>query len=204
MTLTGFLIFLAAYVTAVASPGPAVAAVVARSLGRGLSGIGFMIAGIALGDMIWFFAAATGLAVIAQTYGELLVFIKLAGAVYLAYLAWKLWSAPAVAADLSGGTKDEQPWRMLAGGLSLTLGNPKPIIFFMAILPTIVDLTTLDAIGMLEIAAVIPIGIFGVLGTYAFTADRARRLFTKPRSVQILNRSTAVIMAGAAVAVARS
>lgn len=93
---------------------------------------------------------------------------------------------------------------MFLAGLTLTLGNPKPIIFFMAILPTIVDLTTLTPLGMLEIAGVIVVAIYAVLGAYALAADRARRLFRDESSLRTLNRTTAVVIAGAAAMVARS
>jgi threonine/homoserine/homoserine lactone efflux protein len=149
--------------------------------------------------------AATGLAVVAQTHAGVITAIKYAGAAYLLYLAWKLWTAPAVPLELSADSgTDEKPWRMFLGGLALTLGNPKPIIFFMAILPTIVDLTTLTPLAMLEIAAVIVVVIHGALGAYALAADRARRLFRDANSLRTLNRTTAVVIAGAAAMVARS
>jgi threonine/homoserine/homoserine lactone efflux protein len=205
MTLAGFLVFLTAYIVAVASPGPAVATVMARALSRGVRGLPFFIAGIATGDMAWFLVAATGLAMIAQHYAVLLTLIKYAGAAYLLYLAWQLWRVPAAGlGPLAAPAPDEKPWQLYFGGLSLTLGNPKPIVFFMAILPTIVDLNTLNALGMAEISAVIVFGIFLVLGSYGLAADRARRMLTRPSSIQILNRTTAVVMAGAAAAVARA
>lgn len=96
MTLAGFLVFVTAYVVAVATPGPGVVAVTARSLSRGLKGMFAFISGFVAGDMTWFLVAATGLAVVAQTHSGIITAIKYAGAVYLLYLAWKLWTAPAV------------------------------------------------------------------------------------------------------------
>ena len=84
------------------------------------------------------------------------------------------------------------------------MGNPKAIIFFMAILPTVVDLRTIDAWKIAEIGLVIAVLMPCVLGSYAFAAARARRLFTQAKSIRILNRSTAVVMAGAAAVVASS
>jgi len=62
MTLAGLLIFAAVYVVATASPGPGVAAVVARVLAKGTHGMPGFIAGFVIGDLIWFSIAATGLA----------------------------------------------------------------------------------------------------------------------------------------------
>ncbi len=205
MTLAGFLVFFTAYVVAVASPGPAVAMVMARALSRGLKGLPALIGGIAAGDMVWFIIAATGLAVVAQTYAGVITVIKYAGAAYLLYLAWNLWTSPAMALDPAAPPPaDEQSWRLFLGGLSFTLGNPKPIVFFMAILPTLVDLQNLNALGMAQIGVVIVLGIFVVLGAYALAADRARRLFTQASAVRSINRTSAIVMAGAAALVARA
>ena len=87
MTLTSLLIFAGVYFAAVASPGPGVAALVARVLGQGLVGVAPFIAGYFVGDMIWLILAATGLAVIAKTFATLFVAIKFAGAAYL--LFWR-------------------------------------------------------------------------------------------------------------------
>ena len=58
MSLYGLLSFCIAYVLAVASPGPGVAAVLARSLGHGTRGAPAFIAGFLVGDLVWFALAA--------------------------------------------------------------------------------------------------------------------------------------------------
>ena len=67
MSIYGLSVFLVAYMLAVASPGPGVAAIVARALGYGLRGAPAFIAGFLVGDLVWFALAATGLAMLAQT-----------------------------------------------------------------------------------------------------------------------------------------
>jgi threonine/homoserine/homoserine lactone efflux protein len=52
MDLAGLLVFAAAYLMATASPGPGVAAVVARALARGAGGSASFIAGFVLGDLV--------------------------------------------------------------------------------------------------------------------------------------------------------
>jgi len=204
VTLNGLLIFAGIYVTAVASPGPGIAAIVARSLGHGLKGIGFLIAGFVAGDLTLMVLAATGLAVLVQAFGPLLLAIKLAGAAYLVFLAWKLWNAPTNVQAGGESSREDSPWRLFLGGLSLTIGNPKAIVFFMAILPTVVDLRTMDARKLTQIAAVIGCLMPLVLGAYAIAAARARKMFTSPGSIRNVNRTTAVVMAGAAAVVASS
>ena len=98
MDLAGLLVFAAAYLMAIASPGPGVAAVVARALARGPAGSAGFIAGFVLGDLLWFAVAASGFALLAEAFAALFTAIRYAGAAYLLFLAWKLWTAPAVPA----------------------------------------------------------------------------------------------------------
>lgn len=201
MTLAGLLIFAAAYAMAVASPGPGIAAIVARALGNGLSGIGPFIFGFILGDLTLFWVAAFGLAAVAQAHAGVLTFIKYAGALYLLYLAYKLWTAPVAAVEADAPRASENGWRLFLTSYSLTVGNPKPIVFFMALLPTIVDLERLEIVGILEITGVIVLVITPILAAYAIAAARARTLFRSPRALQTLNRGTGTMMAAAAAAV---
>ena len=200
LELSGLFVFLAAYGLAVFSPGPAVAAVIARTLGVGLVRTAPFIAGIVLGDLVWFAFTALGLAVLAQSFYWLFTAIKYAGAAYLLYLAWKLWIAPA-SAVAPAATKGEG-LKLFLGGLSLTLGNPKVMIFFVAILPNIMDLDRITPIVFAEVAALIVVTLSGALLSYAVLAHRARRLVSSPRAIRIVNRTTGTVMAGAAVAIA--
>jgi threonine/homoserine/homoserine lactone efflux protein len=203
MSLYGLLVFSAIYLLAVASPGPGVAAVIARSLAKGTRGAPAFIAGFLVGDLIWFTIAASGLAALAQTAQTLFVVVKYAGAAYLLYLAYKLWTAPVSttqgAAEIDGAQKR---WQLFLGSLTLTLANPKTIIFFLALLPTVVRLEELTLIGFVEIVIAISIVLPLTLGVYVLLADRARRIFKSATAVRRINRGTGAAMACAAVAVA--
>jgi len=205
MSLSGLLIFAGVYFLAVALPGPGVAAVIARSLSRGTHGAVAFIAGFLIGDLVWFTFAATGLAALAKTAYAVFVVVKYAGVAYLLYLAYRLWTASVAAAgEKDGEVKDagQSSWRLFLGTLALTMGNPKTMIFFLALLPTVVKLETLSVAGFLEIAATICFVLPLVLGGYVLAAAHARRMFRSPRAVRNLNRGTGVAMAGAAVLIA--
>jgi threonine/homoserine/homoserine lactone efflux protein len=202
MTLTGLLTFCAVYGLAVATPGPGIAAIVARSLTHGFRGAPAFIAGFVAGDLVWFTIAATGLAALAKTAATLFVAIKWAGVAYLLYLAWKLWRAPAERVDVHEGDGRQHGWRAFVASLMLTLANPKAILFFLALLPTVVDLASMNTLRFLEISAAIALVLPTVLFTYVFLAARARTMFTTPKSVRRLNRGSGLAMAGAAVVVA--
>lgn len=203
MTWYGLSVFSLAYVLAVAIPGPGVAAIVARSLGHGLRGAPAFIGGFLAGDLIWFTCAASGLAMLAQTAYTVFLVVKYAGVAYLLYLAYRLWTAPVQALDVvSAEAGRERPLQLFLGSLALTLGNPKTMIFFLAVLPTVVQLKSLSLGGFFAIVSVILVFLPLVLGGYAFGASRARRFFSTPKTVRWVQRGTGVAMASAAVAVA--
>jgi threonine/homoserine/homoserine lactone efflux protein len=202
MTLAGLLVFAAAYALAVASPGPGIAAVVGQVLGRGIRTAPSLIAGILTGDLIWFTCAALGLAALAQAYAGIFLAIKWVGVAYLVFLAWKMWTSPVDALQASADRKDISHGQLFISGLSLTLGNPKAIAFFMALLPAIVDLAQLSVAGVAEVALLIAIILPTVLLGYALFAHAARGVFRSPRAMKTLNRVSGTAIAGAAAAIA--
>jgi len=202
MSFYGLLTFCAVYALAVATPGPGIAAIVARSLAHGLKGAPAFIGGMIIGDLTWFAIAATGLAALARTAATLFVAIKWAGVAYLLYLAWKLWTAPAERVAVAANDERQHGWSAFAASLMLTLANPKAILFFLALLPTVVRLEELTLIGFAEIVIAISIVLPLTLGVYVLLADRARRIFKSATAVRRINRGTGAAMACAAVAVA--
>lgn len=202
MTLAGLLVFAAAYALAVASPGPGIAAVVGQVLGRGIRTAPALVAGILVGDLIWFTCAALGLAALAQTYAGVFFAIKWLGVAYLLFLAWKMWTSPVGALQAKTDRKDISHGQLFISGLSLTLGNPKAIAFFMALLPAIVDLAQLTVAGFAEVAVLIAIILPSVLLGYALFAHAARGVFRSPLALKALNRVSGTAIAGAAAVIA--
>lgn len=174
---------------------------VARVLGRGLSGVPFFIAGFVVGSLAWLTVAATGLAALAASFAPVFVAIRYAGAGYLLYLAWKLWRAPVGAVEARPVEGEDGPGRLFLTGLAINLGNPKAIAFFLALLPTAVDLRVLTAPGFAALFVTALVIASGVLAGYALLAARARRLFASPRAVRAANQGSAAVMAGSAVTI---
>jgi threonine/homoserine/homoserine lactone efflux protein len=202
MSFYGLLSFCVAYVLAVASPGPGVAAVLARSLGHGLRGAPAFIAGFLVGDLVWFALAAAGLAALAQVAQTAFLVVRYAGVLYLLYLAYRLWTAPAQSLDDAVVAPSQCNSRLFLGTLTLTLGNPKTMLFFLALLPIVVPLNALGPADYVEIVAAIVVILPLVLGAYALAATRARQFFRRSQSVRLMNRCAGTAMAGAAIVIA--
>ncbi|OWJ62073.1 LysE family translocator [Inquilinus limosus] len=201
MDLSTLLIYAFTLGVACAVPGPTTAALVARVLGRGSRGALAFCAGLMAGDLLWLSATALGLAMLAATMQPVFIVIKYAGAAYLLYLAWRLWTAPAATPVETQPVRGEG-LRLFLTGISVCLGNPKTTLFYLALLPTIIDLQHLSWIGFGEITATLVVVYGTVLAAYVVLALRARRMFRSPRALKAINRVTGAVMAGAAVAVA--
>jgi threonine/homoserine/homoserine lactone efflux protein len=204
MSWYGLLTFCVVYFLAVATPGPGVAAVIAQGLARGSTGAPAFIAGFLVGDLIWFVAATLGLSALAQAAHTAFLVVRYVGALYLLYLAYKLWTAPArpFARGADQDALERPPHALFVGSLTLTLSNPKPMLFFLALLPTVVPLGTLSALGNLEIVGAIALILPATLGGYVLLAARARVWLKNPRAIRLVNRGSGTLMAAAAVAVA--
>jgi threonine/homoserine/homoserine lactone efflux protein len=191
-------IFAAVYAVAVATPGPGIAALVARALGGGFWSAVPMVFGMAVGDLALMTLSAFGLALVAQAMGDLFLIVKLAGAGYLIYLGYKYWTAP-VAETLTA-----EPGSATQGFLSqlaLTLGNPKAIGFFVALLPTLIDLKTLDLTGFVEMC-LMPVTILpAICFAYMALASSVRGWFQSVLARRRMNRGAGAIMIGAGVTV---
>ncbi len=201
MTITALLIFAGIYSLAVLSPGPGVAVVVARALATGYRRTIPFILGIVLGDLFWFGLVVSGLTVIAHNFYIVFSIIKYAGAAYLLYLAWKLWRSPAKSPEEMSYAKGEG-LRLGVAGFSMTVSNPKTMVFFLAILPQVVRLEEMRLPTMIELCSLMAIILFAIMLIYAVLAAKARAFIASPRQMQMVNRATGGLMAGAAVAVA--
>jgi threonine/homoserine/homoserine lactone efflux protein len=201
MDLAALAVFAVALFVAAASPGPGIAAIVARVLGHGASGAIAFTAGVAIGDIVWLTFAVLGLAVVAQTFHGVFLVIKYLGAAYLLYLAWKLWITPVASTEVAARPPRERPLALFLGGLAVTMGNPKVMVFYLALLPTLLDLGRITFLGYAELVA-LTLGVLTlVFSGYVLLAARARRLLRSPRAMRLVNRGTGTMMAGAAVAV---
>jgi len=202
MTAANFLLFAGVYFVAVATPGPGIALVVSRALGRGLTGLPWFLAGFILGDLVLMTIAVSGLAVVAQNFETAFRFVRIAGALYLAWMAYKMWRAPVGDINVQPNMVREKPLNAFLSSLSLTLGNPKAITFFVSIMPLALDLKAIDAKAYAGLVVVAIAVITPTLLAWALLANRARRIFRSARAQRRLNRGSATVMVGAAVALA--
>ncbi len=143
LDLNTLLIFIPFMILAAASPGPDVLYIVSRSLGRNRWTGVVAAAGIATGLAVLSVSVAFGMGQVFSHVPMAYDIMKIVGAVYLLYLAYKILRSSDSPQDIS--EKPEAAWRdVYLQGLFTNLLNPKAIIFFMAVLPQFSDPTRGD------------------------------------------------------------
>jgi threonine/homoserine/homoserine lactone efflux protein len=201
MDLVTLFAFTAAYAIAVLVPGPGVTAIVARALGGGFRSAFAMVLGILIGDLVYLVFAVFGLAAIATYFSAIFVIVRWAGAAYLLYIAWTFWTARPGAEQVR--PKIERSWgSTFLSGFALTLGNPKTIVFYLALLPTLVPLERITALGFAELVGIVTLVLLAIGCGYAALAATAREFFKSAKALRRLNRTAGAMMATAAAFVA--
>lgn len=192
------------YITALglaaAIPGPGMTALVARSVSGGAVTGFTMLAGLILGDLIYLSVAVFGLAVIAHTYTSIFTLINWAASLYLAMLAWQFWRHQPQAINIDQKATTRELASAWFSGLTITLGNPKTIAFYLAILPLVISLDNVS----LQIwgGMLVPLTVFVLLSVgavFILAALRVRHFLTSEKAQRLLFRSAGCIMMLAAL-----
>ena len=183
------------------SPGPGLATIISRARASGpMAGLA-VTAGLVLADFFFMAVAMVGLTAIAAAFGPFFQIIKYAGAAYLLWLGYRALrstASPLVVVPRSGaGTIKD-----IGLGFLVTLGNPKAILFYSALLPTFLDMTRIRFADFLVLAAIVVVVSYVVYGGYIFLAQRGRRFLSSRAASRLFNRLTGSVLIGAGVAVA--
>lgn len=202
MTLHAVSVYAFALLLMAMAPGPFIAALLPRSMTYGFRRTTPLIWGAVAGDMIWAAAALFGLAAAAQLWAPALALVRFGGAAYLIWMGWKMLAAPPEALTMAEAGEAGDFRATFFSGLAVTLGNPKPALFYLALLPVFFDIGGLSGGEKVLILAVIPPVLLIVLGAYAALAAEAGRRLKTPGGALWLNRvcGGAMILAGAALA----
>ncbi|MBN2752785.1 MAG: LysE family translocator [Rhodospirillaceae bacterium] len=187
---------------AAATPGPGVLAIVSRAIGYGFRDASVMTAGIVLGDTLYFLAALTGWSAVAQMFGDVFSIIRVVAAIALIFMGCHMVKgsfSPKISIPTTHATSTQ---RVFIAGFLLTLGNPKTMLFYLAFLPTFINLSNVDAWGALSLVGVIFTIVSGVMLTYAAIGARAAKGLKNPSVVRWLQRSAGATLIGTGAIVA--
>lgn len=201
MTLEMMLAFAGAFIVLAASPGPALVATLSRTLGGGYPSGLAVTSGLVMGDAVFLAIAMIGLSAIASAMGPLFQVIKYASALYLIWLGVQAFRAARAQLSI-----EATQTRGLSGdlwlGLAVYLGNPKPIIFYGALLPTFLDMSRISLLDFGVLMAVVAVVSFVVYGTYMVIAHRAGRMLVSSSIARRLDQVMGVMLLGSGLLVA--
>ncbi|MFB7494634.1 LysE family translocator [Streptomyces sp. NPDC056161] len=124
----------------VLTPGPNMVYLVSRSITQGRRAGMISLGGVALGFLAYLLAANLGLSVVFVAVPELYAAVKLAGAAYLAHLAWNAFRPGGLSVFAPQDVPHDSPRKLFTMGLMTNLLNPKIAIMYVSLIPQFVDL----------------------------------------------------------------
>src|SRR5882672_8010340 len=137
MSLELYAAYLVACLVIVIVPGPTVTLIVANSLRHGTRAGLLNVAGTQAGLFLMMLTLIVGLSSVIEAMGWLFNWQRLAGALYLIWLGWKLIRSPDL--DINSSETKEPRGGFFAQGLLVLLANPKALLWFGAFIPQFVD-----------------------------------------------------------------
>ena len=206
MPLDTLAVFFAASVVLALSPGPDNIFVLTQSALRGPAAGLLVTIGLCTGLVAHTTAVALGVAAIFQASTLAFTALKLVGAAYLLYLAWRAFRASA--AGFSGGGERGQGelggWRLYRRGIIMNVTNPKVSIFFLAFLPQFADPARGSlALQMLLLGGVFIVATLLVFGGIALLAGSlGQRLMRSATAQRVLQRIAGIVFIGLALKLA--
>jgi threonine/homoserine/homoserine lactone efflux protein len=201
------LAFAAVVTVLIAIPGPSVLFTISRALTVGRRAALLTVVGNELGLCVQVVAVAFGVGAVVQRSAQVITVIKLAGAVYLAFLGVQaIRHRRSMAEALAARVTPVRPLRAIRDGFVVGVANPKTIVFFVAGLP---EFTT-TAPGhlpvpaqMLILGALFPVIALVLDTAWAAIAGTARLwLVGSPRRLALIGGAGGLVMIGLGVSIA--
>jgi len=193
--LTAFVVVLA--------PGTGVIYTLALGLGQGRQAAFWAALGCTVGIIPHLAAATLGLAAVLHSSAVLFQIVKVAGVLYLLYLAWQAIKSGG-ALSITSKTTTQSGLKIAQRGALINILNPKLSIFFLALLPPFLSGNASSAtLEMTLLGSIFMALTFIVFVLYGLFAAKARDyVLGSERVLAWLNRGFAAIFAGLAARLA--
>ncbi|MBS0321387.1 MAG: LysE family translocator [Proteobacteria bacterium] len=166
---TTFGLFVLACVALALTPGPNTLLLVSRTLAQGRRAGWYTLAGTQTGLAFHALLAAFGLSALLMAVPLAYDALRIAGALYLAWLAWQTWRARDAASATVDPDAGAPAWKLYRDGAITGIFNPKVALFELALLPQFVDpargpvLVQTLLLGVTQVLVVLPFDAVTVL-----------------------------------------
>lgn len=168
----------------VLTPGPNMLYLVSRSICQGRAAGLVSLSGIAVGFLVYLLCAALGITALLMAVPHAYDALRIAGALYLLYLAWQALRPGGRSPFELRGLARDSPRRLFSMGLFTALLNPKIAVMYLSLLPQFIQphghgsvMAQSVALGLVQIATSLGVNALIVLaaGSIAtFLAGRPR------------------------------
>lgn len=179
------------------TPGPAVMLVTSSSLKYGFAPAMVAGIGISTANLVWIALAVSGAAALAATFPQFFMILKLAGVLFILWLAWGMIAN----SESMNITARVIPRRrvLFIKGVGLQLANPNALVFFGGLLPAYINSNTPLIPQIIVIIATVTVTELAGLGIYAIAAERLSKNFQSANFVKWFSRLAALLMVGSAL-----
>ncbi|MCT8089371.1 LysE family transporter [Acinetobacter sp. C_4_1] len=180
------------------SPGAGAIASMSSGLNYGFRRGYWNALGLQLALLVQIGIVAAGVGVLFATTPWAFLVVKWFGVLYLLYLAYLQWRAPAQSIEIQQEQPNKSIPKLVLYGFLVNMSNPKAIVFLLAVLPQFLDLSKPQWIQYLIMAVTMVTIDLIVMAGYTGLAAKVLRLLKSPKQQKILNRTFAVLFACAA------
>jgi len=190
------ILFITAWVFAV-TPGPGTLALLSISTSRGFQPSMFFSAGCTLGDMMYLTLVIFSLDAMAEYISPLMSVERYFGAAYLVYLGISQWRSGDI--NLQGPALKLSNTRELLTGFLVSGTNPKVMIFYISVLPAVIELTNVDFFFGAQIVLTVGFGVIAGMTAIALLGEQLKRLIKTPGMAKRVNHICGTVMIGVGI-----
>ena len=180
------------------SPGAGAIASMSSGLNYGFRRGYWNVIGLQIALLVQICIVAAGVGVLFATTPWAFLVVKWFGILYLLYLAYLQWTAPAQSIDIQAEQNLKSIPKIILHGFIVNISNPKAIVFLLAVLPQFLDLSKPQWIQYVIMAVTMVTIDMIVMAGYTGLAAKVLRLLKSQKQQKIMNRNFAVLFSCAA------
>jgi len=178
--------FLGATALLALSPGPDNIYVLTQSVVNGRASGIVTTAGLVSGCIVHTTLIAFGISALIATSPKVFFSIKLFGALYLLYLAYKVFKSK-ISVTLANRAPKKSYWSLFKQGMLMNILNPKVTIFFLAFFPTFLWDRESNTVGQFYILGILfMIESFLIFGGIAILAGNISEYLKKSNQIAVV------------------
>ncbi len=188
MTLSTYLLYVAAVALLIATPGPTMLMCLTNALNHGPRRAMTSVAGSVSAVLVVMLVSAAGLGALLATSETAFTTAKVIGAAYLIWLGIKTFRSDASALAVDAATPGAPRRSFYLQGLLVGASNPKAVLFFAAFFPQFLNPSAPMAPQFAILAVTFMAFEFAVLTTCALSVSRLAPLLRRSGPVKWVNR----------------